>query len=134
MLFMPPGTSRPIRLHGALITEQETAALVRWLKKQGPPQLDSSVLEEPADKRRSGNGASNGDEMFEEAARLVIAERKASASFLQRRLRVGFSRAARLIDMMEQDGLLGPPQGSKPREVLVGRDYFDAIDRTKEGI
>ncbi|MCZ6507771.1 MAG: DNA translocase FtsK [Acidobacteria bacterium] len=134
MLFMPPGTSRPIRLHGALITEQETAALVRWLKKQGPPQLDSSVLEEPADKRRGGNGASNGDEMFEEAARLVIAERKASASFLQRRLRVGFSRAARLIDMMEQDGLLGPPQGSKPRDVLVGRDYFDEIDRTKEGV
>ena len=67
--------------------------------------------------------------MFEEAARLVIAERKASASFLQRRLRVGFSRAARLIDMMEQDGLLGPPQGSKPRDVLVGPDYFGEIDR-----
>ena len=68
------------------------------------------------------------------AARLVIAERKASASFLQRRLRVGFSRAARLIDLMEQDGLLGPPQGSKPREVLVGPDYFDEIDRAKEGV
>jgi S-DNA-T family DNA segregation ATPase FtsK/SpoIIIE len=134
MLLMPPGTSRPMRLHGAYITEQETAALVRWLKKQGPPQLDPAVLEAPPDTHGGGNGANNDDEMFEEAARLVIAERKASASFLQRRLRVGFSRAARLIDMMEQDGLLGPPQGSKPRDVLVGPDYFDEVDRSREGI
>lgn len=131
MLFMPPGTSRPMRLHGAYVTEQETAAVVRWLKRQGPPELDEAVLAEPERKGGRGGGADNDDEMFEEAARLVIAERKASASFLQRRLRVGFSRAARLIDMMEQDGLLGPPQGSKPREVLVGPDYFEEIDRAK---
>lgn len=134
MLFMPPGTSRPMRLHGAYVTEQETAALVRWLKKQGPPQLDPAVLEAPADTRAAGESDGGDDEMFEEAARLVIAERKASASFLQRRLRVGFSRAARLIDMMEQDGLLGPPQGSKPREVLVGPDYFEEIDRARGGV
>jgi S-DNA-T family DNA segregation ATPase FtsK/SpoIIIE len=132
MLFMAPGTSRPMRLHGAYVSEQETAGLVRWLKKQGPPQLDPTVLETPQDSRGPGEGGDNDDDMFEEAARLVIAERKASASFLQRRLRVGFSRAARLIDLMEQDGLLGPPQGSKPREVLVGPDYFDEIDRAKE--
>ncbi|MDH3404804.1 MAG: DNA translocase FtsK [Acidobacteriota bacterium] len=134
LLFMPAGTSRPIRLHGAYVTEQETAGLVRWLKKQGPPQIDSSVLEEPGEGRSAGEGGDNDDDMFEEAARLVIAERKASASFLQRRLRVGFSRAARLIDMMEQDGLLGPPQGSKPREVLVAADYFEEIDRAGEGV
>jgi len=69
--------------------------------------------------------------MFDTAARLVVAERQASASFLQRRLRVGFSRASRLIDLMEQDGLLGPPQGSKPREVLVPPDYFSEVDETK---
>jgi S-DNA-T family DNA segregation ATPase FtsK/SpoIIIE len=134
MLFMPPGTSRPVRLHGAYVTEQETAGLVRWLKKQGPPQLDASVLEDLKEHRGVADGGDPDDAMFEEAARLVIAERKASASFLQRRLRVGFSRAARLIDMMEQDGLLGPPQGSKPRDVLVGPDYFDEIDRAGEGV
>lgn len=134
MLFMPPGTSRPMRLHGAYVTEQETAALVRWLKKQGPPQLDETVLESPPDARGGKGDGDNDDDMFEEAARLVVAERKASASFLQRRLRVGFSRAARLIDMMEQDGLLGPPQGSKPRDVLVGPDYFEEIDRAGEGV
>jgi len=133
MLFMPPGTSRPMRLHGAYVTEQETAGLVRWLKKQGPPQLDQTVLEAPPEVRGARGEADNDDDMFEEAARLVVAERKASASFLQRRLRVGFSRAARLIDMMEQDGLLGPPQGSKPRDVLVAPDYFEEIDRAGGG-
>ncbi len=127
MLFMPPGTSRMMRLHGAYVSEAETAGLVRWLKKQGPPQFDPAVLEPPADDRSAGAGSASDDELFDEAARLVVAEQKASASFLQRRMRVGFSRAARLIDMMEQDGLLGPPQGSKPREVLVKSDYFEEI-------
>ncbi len=72
-----------------------------------------------------------GDELFDEASRLVVSEGQGSASFLQRRLQLGFSRAARLIDMMEQDGILGPPQGSKPREVLVPGDYFAEIDATR---
>jgi S-DNA-T family DNA segregation ATPase FtsK/SpoIIIE len=131
MLFMPAGTSRAIRLHGAYVTEQETAALVRWLKKQGPPELDPTVLEDAVEYGAGGEGGGEHDEMFEEAARLVVAERKASASFLQRRLRVGFSRAARLIDLMEHDGLLGPAQGSKPRDVLVSPDYFDELDRER---
>ena len=129
MLFMPPGTSRVLRLHGAYVSEQETAALVRWLKKQGRPALDPTVLEPPEEERGGGEGAGGDDEMFDEAARLVVAERQASASFLQRRLRIGFSRAARLIDLMERDGLLGPPQGSKPREVLVKADYFEEIEQ-----
>lgn len=128
MLLMLPGTSRVMRLHGAYVSEQETAALVRWLKKQGPPQLDPTVLEAPAEETKRGAGGSGDDELFDEAARLVVAERQASASFLQRRMRVGFSRAARLIDIMEQDGLLGPPRGSKPREVLVPVDHFEEID------
>jgi len=131
MLFMPPGSSRVVRLHGAYISEQETAGLIRWLKKQGRPELDRSILEAPKEERGSGGGGANDDEMFDTAARLVVAERQASASFLQRRLRVGFSRASRLIDLMEQDGLLGPPQGSKPREVLVPPDYFIEVDETK---
>ncbi|MDX1385318.1 MAG: DNA translocase FtsK, partial [Thermoanaerobaculia bacterium] len=128
MLFMPPGTARLMRLHGAYISEQETAALVRWLKKQGRPQLDPKVLEAPVEDRAKADGADGDDELFEEAARLVVSEGQASASFLQRRMRIGFSRAARLIDIMEREGLLGPPQGSKPREVLVKPDYFAEID------
>ncbi|QQR73618.1 MAG: DNA translocase FtsK [Holophagales bacterium] len=131
MLFMPPGTSRTIRLHGAYISEQETAALVRWLKKQGAPQLDPTVLEGPADTGSDGEVNEIDDELFDEAARLVVAERQASASFLQRRMRIGFSRAARLIDIMEREGLLGPQQGSKPRDVLVKPDYFTELDSTR---
>jgi S-DNA-T family DNA segregation ATPase FtsK/SpoIIIE len=133
MLFMPPGSSRLIRLHGGYVSEQETAALVRWLKKQARPQLDPAVLQAPPEEERGGAaGGSDGDELFDEAVRLVVAEQQASASFLQRRLRVGFSRAARLIDLMERDGLLGPPQGSKPREVLVKPDYFEEFDRARQ--
>jgi S-DNA-T family DNA segregation ATPase FtsK/SpoIIIE len=129
MLMMPPGSSRVIRLHGAYVSEQETASLVRWLKKQGKPDLDPDVLRAPAESDgHGGDGADSDDELYEEAARLVVAERQASASFLQRRMRIGFSRAARLIDIMERDGLLGPPQGSKPREVLVKPDYFSELD------
>ncbi len=128
MLMMPQGTSRIMRLHGAYVSEQETAALVRWLKKQGRPELDPDVLKEPTNEGAGGDGGDNDDELYDEAARMVIAERQASASFLQRRMRIGFSRAARLIDMMERDGLLGPAQGSKPREVLVKPDYFTEVD------
>jgi S-DNA-T family DNA segregation ATPase FtsK/SpoIIIE len=128
MLFMAPGTSRVVRLHGAFVSEQETAALVRWLKKQGPPDLDPTVVAPTKEEVKGSRPGGDDDELFDQAARLVVAEGQASASFLQRRLRIGFSRAARLIDIMEQDGLLGPSQGSKPREVLVKKDYFAEID------
>ncbi len=130
MLLMPPGSSRITRLHGAYVSEQETAALVRWLKKQGRPELDPDVLRESGPEAGTTDGGDNDDDLYDEAARLVVTERMASASFLQRRMRIGFSRAARLIDMMEREGLLGPPQGSKPREVLVKPDYFTEIDAT----
>ncbi|MES1244028.1 MAG: DNA translocase FtsK [Acidobacteriota bacterium] len=128
MLMMPPGSSRIMRLHGAYISEQETAALIRWLKKQGKPELDPDVLRaSEGGEGGSGDPSDQDDDLYDEAAKLVVAERQASASFLQRRMRIGFSRAARLIDMMERDGLLGPPQGSKPREVLVRPDYFEEV-------
>ncbi len=132
MLFMPPGSARTLRLHGAFVTEQETAALVRWLKRQGQPNLDPAVLAPPPEER-SAHGGDNGggDVLYDEAARLVVSERMGSASFLQRRMRVGFSRASRLVDLMEQDGILGPAQGSKPRDVLVPPDYFEEIDQSQ---
>ena len=132
MLFMPAGSARMLRLHGAFVTEQETAALVRWLKRQGQPNLDPAVLESPPEDRSAAAGENGGgDVLYDEAARLVVAERMGSASFLQRRMRVGFSRASRLVDLMEQDGILGPAQGSKPREVLVPPDYFEEIDQSQ---
>ena len=117
-----------MRLHGPYVSEQETAALVRWLKKQGKPQYDLALLEPIEGERGGGEAGDADDDLYDEASRLVVAERMASASFLQRRMRIGFSRAPRLIDMMERDGLVGAPQGSKPREVLVPRDYFAEID------
>ncbi|HET9228565.1 MAG TPA: DNA translocase FtsK, partial [Thermoanaerobaculia bacterium] len=135
MLMMPPGSSRIMRLHGAYISEQETAALIRWLKKQGKPDLDPDVLRASENEGGGpGGDGDNDDELYEEAAKLVVTERQASASFLQRRMRVGFSRAARLIDMMEREGLLGPAQGSKPREVLVRPDYFQEIGDARVGV
>ncbi len=131
-LFMAPGTSRIMRMHGSYVSEQETASLIRWLKRRGgKPDLDLEMLKEPASNEAGAAGGGD-DELFDEAARLVVAERQASASYLQRRLRIGFSRAARLVDMMEADGLLGPSQGSKPREVLVPVDYFEEIDRARQ--
>ncbi len=133
MLFMPPGSGRIMRLHGAYISEQETAALVRWLKKQGPPQLDMSVLDAPVGAKGEGEAGDDGDDdLYDEASRLVVTERMGSASFLQRRMRIGFSRAARLIDLMARDGLLGPSQGSKPREVLVPPNYFTEVDASRD--
>jgi len=132
-LFMPPGTSRISRLHGAYISEQETAALVRWLKRRGKPELDPDVVKDPEETAAAGTqGGAEDDPLFHEAARLVVRERQASASYLQRRMRIGFSRAARLVDMLEADGLLGPAQGSKPREVLVPPDYFEEIDAAQD--
>jgi S-DNA-T family DNA segregation ATPase FtsK/SpoIIIE len=133
MLYLPPGSSRLIRLHGAYISEQETAALVRWLKRTGKPQLDPSVVATPVEGDATGSGEGIDDELFEEAARLVVKERQASASFLQRRLRVGFSRASRLVDLLEREGIVGPAQGAKPREVLVPADYFEEINSSRKG-
>jgi len=133
MLYMPPGTSRTARLHGAYVSEQETAALVRWLKKnQGAPDYDPTLLEPLENGGGAGGLDDADDDLYDEAARLVVSEGMGSASFLQRRLRVGFSRASRLIDMMERDGILGPPQGSKPREVLVPGDYYAELDLARD--
>ncbi|MGH9399747.1 MAG: DNA translocase FtsK, partial [Thermoanaerobaculia bacterium] len=129
MLFLPPGTSRLRRVHGSYVSVQETAGLVKFLKKQARPQFNEEITKDREEFVRRDDAGDEADPLFDEAARLVVKERMASISFLQRRMGVGFSRAGKLIDMMSRDGLLGPPRGSKPREVLVSEDYFEQVDR-----
>ncbi len=129
MLFLPPGTSRLKRVHGAYVSVQETAGLVKFLKKQAKPQFDEEITKDRSEAVQRDDAGDETDPLYDEAARLVVREKMASISFLQRRMGVGFSRAGKLIDMMARDGLLGPPRGSKPREVLVAEDYFAEVDR-----
>jgi S-DNA-T family DNA segregation ATPase FtsK/SpoIIIE len=126
MLFLPPGSARLARIHGAFVTEQEIARLTAHLRKLGEPAFDHSVGK--PEKPQEAAEAFERDDLFDEAARFVLQSGQASTSGLQRRFRIGFSRAGRLIDMMEQDGIIGPADGSKPREILVARDYYDTVD------
>jgi len=125
MLFLPPASSRTIRLHGPYISEQESARLASFLRKQGKPVYDNSITAE--DKKMDGVQLEK-DELYDEAARIVVSSGQASISYLQRRLRIGFSRAARLVDMMEMDGIVSPGTGGKAREVLVDKGYFEEVD------
>jgi S-DNA-T family DNA segregation ATPase FtsK/SpoIIIE len=125
MLFLPPASARLIRLHGPYISEQESARLAAFLRKQAKPVYDETIT---AEAKPSEAVAFEKDDLYDEAARLVVDSGQASISYLQRRLRIGFSRAARLVDMMEADGLVSPASGSKPRDVLVGKGYFDEVD------
>jgi DNA segregation ATPase FtsK/SpoIIIE, S-DNA-T family len=122
MLFRPPGTSRLMRLHAPYVSEKETAAVVDFWKAQGEAEYVEGFLEAPREERKEmeGDGSAEGDddELFDDAVRLVFEFGKASTSLLQRRLRIGYGRAAHLIDLMERDGLVGPADGSRPRELL----------------
>ena len=124
MLYLPPASSRFVRIHGPYISEQETARLCSFLRKQGKPIYDTTITaeEKPAEKIEFEK-----DELYDEAARIVVSSGQASISYLQRRLRIGFSRAARLIDMMEMDGVVSPAANGK-REVLVDQHYFEEVD------
>jgi len=123
MLFVPPGTSRPVRVHGSLVAEEETKAVCDFLRKQGAAAYEEFV---PAGEAAAGEAAAvaERDDLYWDAVQLVISQRQASISFLQRRLRLGYPKAARFVDMMEQDRIIGPGDGAKPREVLVGPDFL----------
>jgi S-DNA-T family DNA segregation ATPase FtsK/SpoIIIE len=127
MLFLPPASSQKVRLHGPYISEQESARLASFLRKQGKPVFDETIT---AEDKKDGPEAIefDRDELYDQAARIVVESGQVSISYLQRKMRIGFSRAARLVDMMEAEGLVSPATGGKPREVLVGRDYFEEVD------
>jgi len=133
MLFMPPNYPRLIRLHCAYVSIPEVQRLVKFVREQGTPEYDDRILQII---KRSGefvpDNLGEKDELFDKAVELVLATGQASASFLQRKLKLGYARASRIIDQMEQEGIIGPPEGAKPREILVDpKTYFKEKQKAK---
>jgi S-DNA-T family DNA segregation ATPase FtsK/SpoIIIE len=122
MIFIPPGTGRLMRVHGAWVADREVKAVCDFLRGQGQAVYEKVDLP-PVDEGAAGDGEER-DDLYRECVSLVIAQRQASISFLQRRMGLGYPKAARFIDMMEQDRIIGPGQGAKPREILVGPEYL----------
>lgn len=120
MLFLPPGTSKLQRVHGAFVTEDEVAELVRQLREQGAPQFDETLIRmKEESESQEAEADSDTDEMYDRAVAIVAETRNASISYVQRRLKVGYNRAARMVEQMENEGVIGPQIGNKPREVFV---------------
>jgi S-DNA-T family DNA segregation ATPase FtsK/SpoIIIE len=140
MLFLPPGKSEPVRLQGAYISTEDTERLMAWYKEHAPAAADERAKAEIAAQivaieqaeAEGGEGAGDAgsgerDPLFRQAAEVCIQNQLGSTSLLQRRMSIGYGRAARIIDQLEQTGILGPPNGSKPRDVLVGMEELDEI-------
>jgi S-DNA-T family DNA segregation ATPase FtsK/SpoIIIE len=139
MLFLPPGKSEPMRVQGAYISTEETERLMKWYDDHRAAALPASVIEAQVDAIRaqevaeSGGGDGEGgdagerDPLFRQAAEVCIQNQLGSTSLLQRRMSIGYGRAARIIDQLEMAGILGPANGSKPRDVLVGLEDLDEV-------
>jgi S-DNA-T family DNA segregation ATPase FtsK/SpoIIIE len=120
MLFLPPGSSKLQRVHGALVSPGEIKRMVDFLRNQGKPIYDESILEEKKAKE-TDTGDGDYDEKYDEAVAFVAETDQASISLIQRRFRIGYNRAARIVEKMEEEGIVGPSDGVKPREVLIHR-------------
>jgi DNA segregation ATPase FtsK/SpoIIIE, S-DNA-T family len=137
MLYLPSGSARVHRLHAAFVTEKEIAAVVEFWRAQGTAEYKEEFLQAPKDEREPGEPGAAGeideadnDPLFNDAVRLVIEFGKASTSLLQRRLRIGYGRAAHLIDLMERDGIVGAADGPKPREVLKRPSWLTEVEES----
>ncbi len=128
MLFKPIDASKPVRIQGCYLSEDETNALVTYLKEQERPSY-TIALQEPASDSRTMSGSDDDvdDALMERAVRLVVQNGQASTSMLQRRFRIGYTRAARIVEMMEERGIVGPLNGAKPREILISRDEMESM-------
>jgi S-DNA-T family DNA segregation ATPase FtsK/SpoIIIE len=123
MLFLPPGVSTLVRVHGSSVTEDEINALVDFLKQQAAPRYNTAIIQ---DKEAGGEGAEGGDEydeLYDKAVDLVVSTNKASISMVQRRLKIGYNRAARMIELMERDGVVSQAEAGKSRQVLTRREH-----------
>jgi S-DNA-T family DNA segregation ATPase FtsK/SpoIIIE len=136
MLYLPSGSARVHRLHAPFVTEKEIAAVVEFWKTQGSAEYVKEFTEAPREEREAGAGGEAGDgelendPLYNDAVRLVVEFGKASTSLLQRRLRIGYGRAAHLIDLMERDGIVGAADGPKPREVLKRPDWISEVEES----
>jgi DNA segregation ATPase FtsK/SpoIIIE, S-DNA-T family len=138
MLYLPSGSARVHRLHAPFVTEKEIAAVVEFWRSQGTAEYQQQFLEAPKEEREAGEAGADGeageegeaDPLFEDAVRLVVEFGKASTSLLQRRLRIGYGRAAHLIDLMERDGIVGAADGPKPREVLKRPNWISEVEQS----
>jgi S-DNA-T family DNA segregation ATPase FtsK/SpoIIIE len=142
MLYLPAGSARLHRIHGPLVTEEEITAVCDFWRQQALAKYQEELLEAPKDENGKTEGAADeteadgaedvDDDLYQDAIRVVCDAGRASTSTLQRRLRIGYGRAARLIDLMEKDGIVGPPDGTKPREVLKNRNWMREFDQSAE--
>ena len=123
LLYLPVGEAKPVRIEGSFVSDREVEAVVRFVKEQAEVQYDEKMIPEEAE---VANDEEAEDELYSQAVQLVVEAGTASVSLLQRRLRIGYTRAARLIDMMERRRIVGPYEGSRPREVLVTREQWHA--------
>jgi DNA segregation ATPase FtsK/SpoIIIE, S-DNA-T family len=134
MLYLPNGSARVHRVHAPFVTEKEIAAVVEFWRSQGTANYQQNFLEAPREEGESGGAGGSGaagddnDELFQDAVRIVLEYGKASTSLLQRRLRIGYGRAAHLIDLMERDGIVGAADGPKPRELLKRPDWLSEVE------
>jgi S-DNA-T family DNA segregation ATPase FtsK/SpoIIIE len=133
MLFSPPGTSKLVRAQGALVSDEEISKLLEFLQRNGPPAYAQDVqahidraASEDEEEADDGDDDELGDdeELFKQAVEVLKVSRRASTSMLQRRLRIGYNRAARVMELMEEKGIVGPENGAQPREILVDLDKF----------
>ena len=140
MLYLPAGSARLHRIHGPLVTEEEITAVCDFWREQAQAKYQEELLEAPkeengkteaADDADAESGEDVNDDLYQDAIRVVCDGGRASTSTLQRRLRIGYGRAARLIDLMEKDGIVGPPDGTKPREVLKNRNWMKEFDESE---
>lgn len=133
MLFLRPGESKLIRIQGTLISDKEIEKVVSFIKSQAEPVYDEEILKE---QQKSALSCGEKDELYEQAVRIIMESNQASVSILQRRMRLGYTRAARIIDTMEQEGFVGPFEGSKPRKILVDREAWlekDLMQKQEQG-
>ncbi len=121
MLFLPPGTSKLQRIHGAYVSEEEVARLAAALREQGQPAFDETLIRMREEAEAKEARDEDTDEMYDRAIAIVAETRNASISYIQRRLKVGYNRAARMIEQMEAEGIVGPQEGTKPRDVYVSQ-------------